>query len=105
MGSLHELIRRGVRSSCDHEVVLRCPPSGRQGNRVVGIRELGVEVGDYLLGGIGRLPGEHQHQGQRGGEPQPGKGVQEPSPQRQRRGVHGVRQGWEQGQREAWHGF
>ena len=51
MGSLHELIRRGVRSSCDHEVVLRCPPSGRQGNRVVSIGEYGVEVGDYLLGG------------------------------------------------------
>ncbi len=51
MGGLREVICRGVRSSCNHEVVLHCPPSSRQGNGVVGFREFGVEVGDYLLGG------------------------------------------------------
>ncbi len=44
------MIRRSVGSSCDHEVVLHSPPSGRQGNRVVGISEYSVKVGDYLLG-------------------------------------------------------
>ncbi len=52
MGGLHELIRQSVKASRDHEVVLHCPPSGRQGYRVVGISEFGVEVGDDLLGGL-----------------------------------------------------
>ncbi len=51
MGSLRELICRSVGASHDHKVVLHCPPSGRQGYRVVGISKFGIEVGDYLLGG------------------------------------------------------
>ncbi len=50
MGSLCELICQSVRSSHDHKVVLRCPPSSRQGNQVVSVHEFNVEVGDYLLG-------------------------------------------------------
>ena len=46
------MICQGVRSSHDHKVVLHCPPSSRQGYRVVGIDEFGVEVGNYLLGGL-----------------------------------------------------
>src|SRR6266702_3971243 len=43
-------MRRSVGSSCDHEVVLRCPPCGRQGNQVRAIGKFGVEVGDDLEG-------------------------------------------------------
>ncbi len=45
------MICQSVGSSCDHKVVLCCPPSSGQGDRVVGIREFNVEVGNYLLGG------------------------------------------------------
>jgi len=45
------LICQSVGSGHDHKVVLRSPPSSRQGNRVVGISEYSIEVGDYLLGG------------------------------------------------------
>ncbi|HYS44127.1 MAG TPA: hypothetical protein VEM32_09135 [Geobacteraceae bacterium] len=51
MGGRRELMRRSVGSSGDHKVILRCPPGGRQGNRVLAVSEFGVEVGDYLLGG------------------------------------------------------
>ncbi len=51
VGCLRELIHRSVRSSHDHKVVLHCPPSGRQGNQVVGVHKFGIEVGDDLLGG------------------------------------------------------
>src|SRR6266702_2854436 len=44
-------MRRSGGTSHDHEVVLRSPPCGGQGNRVVGVHKFGVEVGDYLLGG------------------------------------------------------
>ncbi len=50
VGGLCELIRQGIGSSCDHEVIFCCPPSGRQGNQVGSIGKLGVEVDDYLLG-------------------------------------------------------
>ncbi len=44
-------MRRSIGSGRDHEVLLRCPPSGRQGDWVVGIGEFGVEVFDNLLRG------------------------------------------------------
>ncbi|HYS43376.1 MAG TPA: hypothetical protein VEM32_05280 [Geobacteraceae bacterium] len=48
---MRELMRRGIGSSGDHEVILCCPPCGGQGNRVLAVSEFGVEVGDNLLGG------------------------------------------------------
>ncbi len=50
VGGLCGLIRRGIGSSCDHEVILHCPPSGRQGNWVGSISELSIEVDNDLLG-------------------------------------------------------
>ncbi|KAH9165618.1 hypothetical protein EDB89DRAFT_1911263 [Lactarius sanguifluus] len=44
VGGGGEVMRRGIGSCGDHEVVLRCPPSGGQGDLVTLRREHGVEV-------------------------------------------------------------